>query len=399
MGRLRGGLRLYAILNKRFIKKYVFTFLLCLTPFLVIGMRLISSQDAGVMTVLMYCGDDEGSQAVVDYFTDKDGSVRYEQVYDIEGAKEKVRTGNADCLWIFPDDLDAAVRAYVRGNGDAVVTVFERKDEGLVRLAREQVYGALYGRISHEVALKTLESDGRIQQGDALGERLAELYEMWQVDGNLISYAYLDGTKVTEESENVSGTSYLTSPMRGMLALLVLLCGLAAAMFYRRDAEDGIFSWTNVNCGSAFRFFYILTATADAGLAAYIGMIFTGTFTGGWGELFRMVLYVLSVAGFSSILAVIVRPIRGLGAIIPLLLIISAALSPVFIDIGSLPLVQSLLPTYHYLKGTYSIVATAHMAIYAAAVILIALILPENVASGKKKERISRLNLTFRHCK
>lgn len=377
MRRLRKTIRWYGLLNKRFLKKYIFTLLLLMIPFLVLAMRAAAGEESGVLRVLLYQeGEASGESAeAIRQLLEKHGVICYEKTDDPEDAYRRVRQGKADCVWIFPENLREAVREYLQGGCQQVLTVFVREDTVQTRLAREQLFGVIYPVISYEITRQFVETRSGFEGmgEETLAGKLEMIYGKNQVEGSIFRFSYLDDVSheadyEKEREEERDGSSYLTAPLRGMLALLIFLCGMAITLFYFQDEKEGIFLWMPVRYRRLFPLLYILTGTADAGAAAYLALYLSGTFTGWKRELLLMVLYVLAVTGFCNFLRTLNRDIRSYGACIPVLILISLVLCPVFLNFRRFPAVQYLLPAYYYLNSLHSNTMLCRMIIYAAAI-------------------------------
>lgn len=89
-----------------------------------------------------------------------------------------------------------------------------------------------------------------------------------------------------------------------------------------------------------------------------------------------MALLVLGAAGFAALLCQMVRNMAVYGAFLPVLVLLSAVLCPVFVSFQGMEPVKWLLPPYFYLNGLYSVRITCYLGLYALAVNAAALILP-----------------------
>lgn len=357
----------YGMLNKRFLKKYIFTILLLMIPLLVLAVREISGEESGVLKVLLYQeGEDpEGSTRVVKQLLEKHGVVCYEKAEDLEEAYRTVRRGKADCVWIFPQNLRESISQYLDGERENILTVFVREDTVQTKIVREQLFGVIYPMISYETTRQFIgrQPTFRNISEDVLDEKFEALYEKNRIDGSIFLFAYLDGTEYGSEGEK---SNYLTAPLRGLLALLVFLCGFAVTMFYFRDEQEGIFCWMHIRKRKCFPLLYILTGTADAGAAAYLALYLSGTFTDWRRELPLMALYVLAAAGFCNLLRTVNRNLWSYGACIPIILLVSLVLCPVFLHIRRFAAIQYLLPAYYYLNSLYSDIMPMRMLLYTA---------------------------------
>jgi ABC-2 type transport system permease protein len=355
----------YVMLNKRFLKKYIFTLLLFMVPLMVMGMRLVSGGEASVLRVALY---QEGSERdaeddIVSRLLSRDGIVRYEKMNEKKEACEAVERGTADCAWIFPEHIEEAVKEYIAGKGTGIVTVYTKEDTIQNKLAREQLYGVIYPLVSYQTTLQFVEKQ---EEFSGMGKKAIDsavrmAYEKNRVEGSIFQFAYMDGTIHEKEEKN----SYLTAPLRGMLAVLILLGGMAVTMFYLQDDKEGLFVWMPVKCRRLFPMLYILTGTLNTALAAYAALWFSGTFTTWRRELVLMLIYLLAVVGFCNFLRALSGNIWYMGAGIPVLILVTLVLCPVFINIPGFPVIQYMLPAYYYLNGLFNPSMVWKMLLYA----------------------------------
>ena len=113
------------------------------------------------------------------------------------------------------------------------------------------------------------------------------------------------------ETERLSQTNYLTAPLRGLLAVFVLACGLTMALYLIRDRRDGLLAQLPVHLRPVISWIYIFSGTLVCGAAAFAGLVFSGTFTSWPGECLRMVLLILAVTAFSWLVSSIFENIKA----------------------------------------------------------------------------------------
>ncbi|MBS6193987.1 MAG: hypothetical protein KH828_00220 [Clostridiales bacterium] len=378
----------YFLLNKRFLKKKLFAFLLLSVPLLVIGMRTAAAEDSGVLRVIL-CREEsktklpresgkkekdtpesekdgklgESTDSMINRLLEKQGVIRYQEAASREEACELVRRGKADCAWEFPEDLQGTIRQFINGEIPGVMKVYVREDNVQTRLAREQVYGLLYPLVSYETVREFIQSQPQFADFEegVLDQRLMEIYGGFQVEENIFRFSYLDGTQYQEQPE---GGNYLTAPLRGMLAVLVFLCALAVTLFYIQEEKEGIFQWMPIKRRNLFPWLYILTGTLDAGAAAFLALYLSGSFTQWTKEILLMLLYVLAAAGFCNLLRIFTGNLRSMGAAIPVLILVTLVLCPVFLSTRQFPLIQRMLPAYYYLNSLYDPSMMMEMILY-----------------------------------
>ena len=291
MKRLRRALLWYILLQKRLFKKCSFLVILCIVPLLAGGMKLVAAQEKGVLKIVLCAEDGETSEAgqIQKQLMEEEGIVRFFEAETRREAENAVQSGTADAAWIFAENFSENLRDCAAGKwqGEVPVIVVEREDNVALQLAREKLIGAVYPDMSYEIFRQFVQEN--LFQGDISEQEMRQAYEVSRVEGDLFQMSFLDGTgRKTEQ------TDYLVTPLRGLLSLTVLLCGLAGAMYYRQDEASGMFSWMPGGRSLLFAYGYHLSATMDASAAVLVALLFSGCFTSRGRELLRMVCYVLA---------------------------------------------------------------------------------------------------------
>ena len=113
-------------------------------------------------------------------------------------------------------------------------------------------------------------------------------------------------------------------------------------------------------------------------ICSLAAIFITGISTNVLNEIRLMVLYTLLLTGFSSLLKALIKNIYVLCSLIPVTVLLSLIICPVFIDIGSIVpqarFVRLFLPTNYYLDSIYSGPAQLKMFILAILISLLAIL-------------------------
>ncbi|MDE7404773.1 MAG: hypothetical protein K2M81_06680, partial [Lachnospiraceae bacterium] len=82
----------YFLLNKRLFKKYSFLLILCMVPFLVGGMNLLSQEESGIVRIALCLKnpEDELAAGIVGNLMKKDSVLSYVLCEDEEEARRQV---------------------------------------------------------------------------------------------------------------------------------------------------------------------------------------------------------------------------------------------------------------------------------------------------------------------
>jgi ABC-2 type transport system permease protein len=332
-------------------------------------MRLAANGESGILKIAIYMEnpEDELSRQILDTFTSREGAIIYITCKTEEEARECVNDYTVDFAWIFPSDLrerlaEVATKNYVK----PVVTVVERWETVANIFAKEILCNALYPELSYDIYVNFMRND--LGLADISDSELREAYEMTLVEGNLFQMEYPDGEKAEE-------SNYLLAPIRGILAIWLVLCGFAASMYFMQDEQRGTFM--GMSSRGKFVMSYIEQAVllSDTTVVLIVALKLSGTFTAWSREIICAVLFAVCVMAFCNLLRLLVGKPERLGSVIPLTLLCMMILCPVFIDVNGFKTIQYLLPAYYYLKGIHSDFYLYGILIYSVVLVILSILL------------------------
>ncbi len=339
------------LLNKRLLKKISFLVILCVIPFLVIGVNYMAGLESGMLKVVLCQEETEDDLylSIKDKLHEHGNMLQFIEADSLEEAEQYVRSGQADVAWIFPTHLQERIETYLSNdfNETGLIRVVEKEDNVALHLSREILFGRLYATISYSLYTQYVTEE--LLQGENISdEQLREHYENTNMEGNMFEFRYLDGTQGDVD------TSYLLFPVRGLLALIIVLCGLAMGLYFMQDEEKGVFTWMPLNKSVWGSLLYQLPGLVDVSVIVLVALLFSGVFMDWLTELVLMIMYLLMVAVFSDIMRRLCRKPVRLGAMIPMLLLVMLALCPIFMGAVNAKPIQILLPPYYYLNALHN---------------------------------------------
>ncbi|MBQ7033756.1 MAG: hypothetical protein IJN25_08885 [Clostridia bacterium] len=366
---MRKAGRWFCMLAKRLLLRRSFVVLLLLIPLLLPAVGALMQGDSGVLRIALCAagGENPGAEKIIASLTETESILRYTLYTSEEEARQAVAGNREDAAWIFAEDFENALGRYSRGESRrAVVTVVERETGISLQLSHEKLYGVLYPyivRAAYDTFIET-EFSGRIP-----AETADKVYEKTSGGRSVIRMEALHGVGEGEDA------NHLTVPLRGLLSLVVMLCGLAACMYYLEDRQSGRLDWLP----EAKRIVPAIGSTGAAllfgGTAMVAALFAAGIGTGFRLEIAAMALFIVAAAGFCTVLVLLFRNPGTLGAALPFLLMTMLALCPVFFNMKILRPVRLLLPPYYYLQAIGNPVYLLYMILYCIAVFLAAGIL------------------------
>lgn len=382
------------LLNKRILKQPLFLVLIAMVPLLVFGVGRLSLESSSLVTaaVAPHSADQEdelSDQLIRTLVEGSSSAVRYISCTDEEQLKEAVSSGQARIGFVLPEDVDALFEAYgsqktknlsegalaLLGSLLGGETASEEMDANAIvsyaatndivsKITREQLFGKLYPSLEKAV-LKTwlkIHPEVGTMSDEERDQFVEETLSSYELDYDYFSLEYLDGSKVEDDEID----RFIASPMRGLLAVLLMLTGLAAILYLTEDCRLERFVWIPAHLHPPFHYLYLLIPLADVAVALLIALWVGGIFTRPSMEIPALILFLLQIAGFSNLLRVLLLRKEFMASSIPILICACLFLTPVFVDLRILEPVQMLLPPYLYLKAIHGSLPLWYMAVYAA---------------------------------
>ncbi len=361
----------YGLLSKRLLRKPSFLILLLCVPLLAGAMTLAVKQEKSFVSIAIVCGtDDPAARRSTDRLLHSASLVRCTEYESEAEARAAVMSAQADAAWIFRDESADELQRFVSNRGTrGAVLIVEREETVFLRLAREQLAAAIYPEVSRMLFRSFL-----IERLGASPEAPAAFFEQYYqtrvTDDPVIIFSRDDG------SDPSSTADFLAVPVRGLLALLLVLTGLASAMYLNEEERRECYLRLSRGRRRFLPLLCHLTALLPMALVILIALRLSGLL-GAWPqELGRMLLYCVSAAVFSELIRKLCRSQALLGALIPVLMALMMALCPVFLDLKMLEPVRHLLPPYYYLNAVRSNQYVWQLAVYTCIAAIPAVLLP-----------------------
>ncbi|MBO4387396.1 MAG: hypothetical protein J5817_10350 [Treponema sp.] len=361
-------LRRIHLLNKRFLKTPVFILLLLLLPLSAFLLNKASdSKDIGLKVgyAISPSADDYTLQAVSDSFADG-GLVKYSKFSSESQIVEALYAGNISMGFVIPPNLQESFREFEKGKSvKKQMKVIVKKNTVVTRLITELFFGKLFSRVSCQITKNYIASmDSSAFKSEADGQTFEKIYEANRPKSAVFIVEYSD-----TEGESVSkpvDVPLLASPIRGLSSIFLLLLGFAAAFYYIRDEKNGLFVWFPKRSKIFLRIFYIFLPIFDASLVMFASLYFSGSFTSWVKEVPLLFVYSLGAAAFCSFFCAVFNDEALLAGVVPLVLLATFVICPVFISINAPALLQKIFPPYVYLMAIHKSGGMLDMLTYTA---------------------------------
>lgn len=343
------------MLNKRLYKRGTYLGILLLIFASILGFVAVSKNDSGFVHIALsrMPGEDPRSTALIEELLKENSIVRFTYMEHPEEGIQAVKAGQVDAVWIFPDTFTE------KDDGSVPkVRVVEREQTVFLRLSREKLYGLLFE--SSARALFVEYSRENLPVLDSLtGEELLAYFENCKIDDQL----FLSDNPVNSSAEEAS-SNYLTAPLRGLLAILCVLGGMAGVLYNLQDEERNVFGNLPVAKRPLIAMATVLVSALNVGIVSLLALWSSGLYSLGVGEILNTLLLVLCTVSFSMVVRELFCSIKSFGAMIPTLLTAMSFLCPIFFNLKSARWISHLFPPTYYIHGSYNRNYLLYMFIY-----------------------------------
>lgn len=346
------------MLTKRLYKKPTFLVILLLIPVLVLSYNASAQKDSGVITIALYAEEDPLAAEIMDKLEEESQLIQYKRCDSRAEAKLLVQTGKVDAAWILSDNLQAHIDTFVKSpdSTNAFLSVIQREENVAMMLSREKLSGTIYIYLARSFYV------------DYVRKTFPDLAHL--SDDELL--AYYDGVDMTDnlfayDEDTIAATqdvNYLTAPIRGLLAVIVVLGSMATAMYFIRDMKNGTFQWLPQRLAPLPELGCQLVSAWNICFVALLTLILCRLAKNLLLELLILLLYGLCCGAFAMLLRRLLPSIPAIGTLIPLLIVAMLIICPVFFDLGKLRLVQLLFPPTYYVNAAYNPLYILYMVVH-----------------------------------
>ncbi len=352
------------MLSKRLYKRAAFLAILVLIPLAVLALEVAAQASSGFMHVVLSQTDpaDPISSELVDRFLNQQSLILFTYVEDPAAAADMVVAGEADAAWIFPDDMEKKLDRFVTSNYSrgGVVTVVEREQTVLSRVTREKLNFALQ-RYTSTICYLNYTRDNVPALSDFTDEQLMEYFNNVEFNDELFLFRTPDGTTTVQMDDN-----YLLAPVRGLLGVLMVLCGMAAALFYLQDEERGTFALVPLRRRGWVAFACLFIAVLNISAVVLIALLFGGAATFVLKEILILLLYALCCAAFCLLMLRLFGSMRALASVLPVLVTLMIVLCPIFFNARIAQWITISLPPTYFIQAAYDNAYFLYMLLYTA---------------------------------
>ncbi|MCR4598787.1 MAG: ABC transporter permease [Acetatifactor sp.] len=345
--------------EKRLLKKLSYVAVLLILPVLVICLKNGSEEEAGMVSIGLYTPAEKGTlpDQLIERFLNDESILRFYRYESESEAVAALAGSKVDAVWILPENLEEQLEKIAKRRAiRPIVKVLEREDDVALTFTREVLCSKVFPEYVYASYRENLER--RLGENTPSEEVLKQYYDASRWNGSLFQAQYLDGTEG-------KGESYFLAPIRGLLAIWLVLAGFAAILFQKMDESQGVYDGIPARKRLLYSFAMQAVVLFNGGVIYLIALKLLGVFTSFFWEILLLILLLISTAAFCNMVGLLFKRIEAIGIMIPIVTLMMVAFCPIFINIRRFWMVQSLMPPYLYLKALHGDGYLKYMIAYA----------------------------------
>ena len=363
----------FFLLNKRLYKKITFLSILALIPISVFSLMLVAKDNGFIHIALSQVDkNDTISNSIINELLIDNNIIHFTYCDQPNMAINKVKNGEVDAAWIFPENVNKKLKKFISSPTEQnyIVNVVEREQNVVLRFSLEKLSGLLYKHFADDIYIDYIRTNISEYENIPKNE-LLDYYDSLLPNNNLFKFSF----PYSEQSAPKTEINYLIAPIRGLLSVIIMLCGLATAMFYIQDEKYGTFSWVPLTKKIYIEFGCQMISIINIAIIVIITLLIARLSVNLMREILVMLLYAISCSCFCMIIRRIFNKIKLISAITPLLTILMIAICPVFFDLKSVKSFQLLFPPTYYINAVTNNTYLLYMLVYILILLLIIVLL------------------------
>lgn len=322
----------FRLFCKRILKKPAFLLLIIAIPFISIWLKNAFTIDNINLKVCIYCENkDELTANVINSLTSTKDTITFVECKNEQDLYDLVTTGKCQCGYIFPSNLEMRLDKFKFRHSIEVVT----GTYNISSMTNEMVYAGIFKEYSLHL-LSTYMKDTKLikkYSEDELDKILNDMYRIYLSNGSTYSFKYTNDKNVSKDS-SVLLPGYLILSVRGLLSILIFVVSLAGGIQLYTDRENGILKMLSIKQRLIPEFLVILSPTLLVAASCQIGIFLSGHCGNIIKELLATIMYVLVLSTITYIITCIISSRRIYCSFLPVIVICSLVICPVFVDIS-----------------------------------------------------------------
>lgn len=351
---MKKSVLMFYLLCKRQLKQPVLVLLLISMPIMGLIFRAIPSMhEGGIPSVALYAqSSNETANAVIEHIISNNDGIHFYRADSVDELESAVIAKDAQCGFIFDDNMKDNI---LDNKANDSVTLVSNGGDSVTGTVTQIVFSSIMTVLTKDISIKYMEEHDFFNK---IRWPLAMEYFNSQFDTIYASGSSLQinfKTLITDSSSEYDTidmkSQNSTLPVRPLVGVLIFVACILGVHKWLSDRESGVFIPMSRSTVMASRFLYVIVSVLLFSISGVITVVLSGFALSASDEIMLTFLSIVANVIFGVLLTFIIKKSRTIIALLPVLIICSLLICPVFTDIGIyMPLIRLvnkfLPPTY-----------------------------------------------------
>lgn len=355
MKNLKKTLLMFYLLCKRQLKQPVLVLLLIAMPIAGLTMSLIPSMnEGGLPSVALYCESyNATANEAIDHIIANNEGINFYRADSVDLLEKAVMARTVQCGFVFDDNIRENILA---GKTDGNVTLVSNGGDSVTSTVAQIVFSSIITVVTKDISIKFIQ-DNELFTPEKLPAALDyfnKAFDQIYADGSSLQLEF----KTLVSDNNAFDTIDMkvhnqTLPIRALVGVLIFVACILGIHKWLSDKETGVFIPMSSSMVLISRFLYILVPVLLFSLSGMVTVFLAGVSIQIKYEIFYTLLSIIANVLFGVLFTFIIKRSRTMIALLPVLIICSLLICPVFTDLGIytplLRILNKLLPPTYYM--------------------------------------------------
>lgn len=355
MKKFKKPLLMLFLLCKRQLKQPILVVLLIAMPVMgLIWGSLPSMYDGGIPSVALYCADSNttGNEAI-EHIIANNAGINFYRTQSITELENVVMSREVECGFIFDDNIKNNI---LNGKTTGNVTLVSNGGDSVTSTVTQIVFSSIITVLTKDISIKFIQ-DNALFTPDKLNvaiEFFKSEFEKIYADGSSLQLEFK--TLLSDQSNYDTSDMRVKKqilPVRALVGVLIFVACILGTHKWLSDKEMGVFIPMSRDMILISRFLYVLVPVLLFSISGFFTVLLAKDSIALRYEIAFTLLGMVANLVFGVILTFLIKRSRTMIALLPVLIICSLLICPVFTDLGIYtPLIRVLnkfLPPTYYM--------------------------------------------------
>lgn len=344
----------FFLLTKRHLKNIILVlFLIGLPISAFVISRIPAMSESKIPRIgIVLLDNDTIAKSTADLLIDSSSSLEFYLCDSTDILYASIEDGTTDCGYIFSKNLTEQLdsKSY-----EGCITLFKTSSDFISSLSNEVVFASLFRVYSKRLATNYIRGSSLFSSVQTDAIRMTEEKYEYYLHGAATFHIDFETLSNDGDSSALEEIEIETSvfPIRGILAILIFVAGLFGCVQWLKDCETGVFAPMSYSFHTVSRILYTLIPTFLFAISSLLTIYLAGVQVSFFMELKSMFLYILLITVFGWILTYLIKNSILLVSLMPVFIIGSLVLCPIFINMETIfpmaKILNKLFLPYYYL--------------------------------------------------